>query len=701
MSESAEGRERPPTPRGEAVGQSKTLPLASRRLTVANLRALAGALGVPTTASAEDIRLMIGGKVEELGKDQLNVEVVLDDPFPDSNFYRKVSLRDEEGVFLHVGCEQLEGMEGMVSHAQRSRSGSEGSEMNHEGSPMSQAGADSDERGSEGEHHESDHDTSGDPTAGALHECQELLRQAGEALHLEQEKTAALESELNTEQVKTAGLKSELAATKEEVSRVKDGLVAEKSKVRGAWRLHCQQLAQWDAELASGDAEIERLKARVAELECAILELHGSPEAIRPAATTVGMPEAAALRARFSTTDTLAVATSARVAATVPVTTTSVTLPPSLIPPALGIAPTPRVSAVAPPVLGGAGSVSGLATRVPGRSVSVSSASHHVSSTPPMCRDGVSTSTTTPPMVTPTIAPAPYSIVTPPTTGTTLTPAPLLTSTLTPRRGKAPPVDAYTGEDPEAVRLEVWLPTLERAATWNGWTDEERLLQLAGHLRGRALAEWNLVIPAEKYTYTAAVQALWARLDPGSKVLAAQDLRHAIQKDDESVADYILRVERCFQRAYGRDNLSAETREAILYGQVQGGLKFSIMKSPSVSGSQSYNELRMAAKNEEKRLMELRRRQQYQRGHSPDHPTSRKSFENPPAGRFQPEYGHRAPPGNQVCKCYKCGSTDHLQKNCRAPKSESTVKPKDDSEKRAGAKRIQSAPDESEAPNES
>ena len=94
------------------------------------------------------------------------------------------------------------------------------------------------------------------------------------------------------------------------------------------------------------------------------------------------------------------------------------------------------------------------------------------------------------------------------------------------------------------------------------------------------------------------MQALRARLDPGSKVLAAQDLRHAIQKDDESVADYILRVERCFQRAYGRDNLSAETREAILYGQLQGGLKFSIMKSPSVSGSQSYGELRMAAKNE-------------------------------------------------------------------------------------------------------
>ena len=62
---------------------------------------------------------------------------------------------------------------------------------------------------------------------------------------------------------------------------MKDGLETEKSKARSAWRLHCQQLAQWDAELASGDAEIERLRARVAELEHAVLEARRAPEATR------------------------------------------------------------------------------------------------------------------------------------------------------------------------------------------------------------------------------------------------------------------------------------------------------------------------------------------------------------------------------------------------------------------------------------
>lgn len=53
------------------------------------------------------------------------------------------------------------------------------------------------------------------------------------------------------------------------------------------------------------------------------------------------------------------------------------------------------------------------------------------------------------------------------------------------RRGKDPPVDPFTGEKLE-LRLDDWLPNLERVALWNGWTDEERL---ANHLRGRALLE--------------------------------------------------------------------------------------------------------------------------------------------------------------------------------------------------------------------
>ena len=46
-----------------------------------------------------------------------------------------------------------------------------------------------------------------------------------------------------------------------------------------------------------------------------------------------------------------------------------------------------------------------------------------------------------------------------------------------PRQGKAPPINPCTGEAPE-VRLDDWLPALKRAADWNGWSEEETLIQL-------------------------------------------------------------------------------------------------------------------------------------------------------------------------------------------------------------------------------
>ena len=102
------------------------------------------------------------------------------------------------------------------------------------------------------------------------------------------------------------------------------------------------------------------------------------------------------------------------------------------------------------------------------------------------------------------------------------------------RREKEFLVDVFTSENPE-IRLDDWLPALNRAASWNGWSDNDRLLQLAGHLRGRALQEWDLLEQSEKSTFIRAVESLRLRRDMGSKTMAAQEFRHCTQARGETI----------------------------------------------------------------------------------------------------------------------------------------------------------------------
>ena len=256
------------------------------------------------------------------------------------------------------------------------------------------------------------------------------------------------------------------------------------------------------------------------------------------------------------------------------------------------------------------------------------------------------------------------------------------------RRGKAPPIDCFTGESME-ILLDDWLPALERARDWNGWTEAELLMQMAGHLKGRALQEFSLLDPAEKDTYTHAVSALRARLDPGSKALAAQEFRHTTQRESESVADFTRRLERTFKIAYGRDVLSADTRDTLLHGQLQDGLKYELMKAPAVSGAETYKTLCMAARNEEKRLVELKKRQQYQKvaPSKPSLPTQRPVttlLQESPARNFRQIH------------CWKCRKQGHLARDCPDVKTESKGNSSWRKQKPVAAKQIHSTTSYSE-----
>ena len=161
------------------------------------------------------------------------------------------------------------------------------------------------------------------------------------------------------------------------------------------------------------------------------------------------------------------------------------------------------------------------------------------------------------------------------------------------------------------------------------------------------------------------------RLDPGSKIIAAQEFRHMAQKPTELVTDFIHRLEQAFRRAYGREQMTTETRDTLLQGQLQEGLQYAMVMAPAVSGARTYQELCIAAKNEECRQLALAQRQQYRQGqeiiykesrHSGDVSTTRSGQRDP---RIPAEQRPR-----ETRKCYKCVSPDHLAKQYRAPKTE-------------------------------
>ena len=639
-----------------------TFPLTSKRLKLCYMKQLAKALELPTSATGSDLLVMITGKLRESNRDPVNVQVVV----THKEEGKELSLQDMDGVFLHfvlpsevsslsvspmLGDREMSVPSLMTGSSRTSPTPSD----NEAGEVLSDVLA---VQGKE------EFAAEEEQVEGVLKLMQQTILETRAKLEESQQEVVHLRAELvqqeqmlleahkviEVERAKVLEMAQESEIQKKLMTSQIEALGEEvkqgKEKIKQLWKVNCQQLVSHDNAMFEKEKEMELLSDKLHGVEIELARLKAE-KLVLPCPSGMSLPvkleqpsSGGGAGIKLLSHGSAAYPLQSTVGLTQPEQSISSTRQPRQF---YGIQ-----QSVQP------------AMRTSGMTGVTSSC---MSFTDPLIVNRSTISTAVSGLVPPSTLPAP-SVV--PSVNPLLNMNPAVC-----RRGKAPPIDEFTAQD-NRVTLDDWLPILERAATWNGWSPEEMLMQLVGHLRGRALQEWKLMSSEDRATYQSAIKTFRERLDPGNQTLAALDFRHASQKPTETVSDFIRRLEEIFQIAFGREKLSNETRDMLLYGQLQEGLLYTLIESPTVSGAQSYKELCLAARKEEKRLAELKKKQQYLKNEKQQVPQHKYQGFNVKSGNVDSKTSYSNYQKSR--RCYLCNSASHLAKDCKVRKSESQGK---------------------------
>lgn len=136
----------------------------------------------------------------------------------------------------------------------------------------------------------------------------------------------------------------------------------------------------------------------------------------------------------------------------------------------------------------------------------------------------------------------------------------------TPRKSMS--ADTYNGKGTE---LGDYLAHFDRVASWNGWSYEERGIQLAMNLRGPAQEVLGYLDAEESEDFDTLREALVRRFNPAERVtLHRCEFRNRKLQKGESVSEYGFALNRMAAKAY-RD-IPQEPREIIMVEQFISGL---------------------------------------------------------------------------------------------------------------------------------
>ena len=178
--------------------------LNSARLTAGQLRSVGEALGVPTSGSVGDLRLIIEGKITDLSRDPCNIPVLFSKDKDD----RTLRLSDHEGVFLTVNPKNEGERSGTVEELR-------------------------------------DHELleSSEPT---------------KANELE-----VIRNERHELQATVHTLTQEKADLQEQLQALQQALEASRTWVKDIWKISCKQVEEFEETSTAKDREIAELKLRL------------------------------------------------------------------------------------------------------------------------------------------------------------------------------------------------------------------------------------------------------------------------------------------------------------------------------------------------------------------------------------------------------------------------------------------------------